>query len=129
MAETRILYNDTCPICAREIGHYRKLARKDDLPIVFAPLSTDAANWGLDRDAAARKVHVRQGDRQLDGLDAFVVIWDMIPRYRWLAWLCRLPVVGTVARAIYDRIAAPLLFALHKRRERRRSGHPAPDRP
>lgn len=120
MTRTRVLYNDTCPICAREIAHYDRLARQNGLPLDFAPLSSDAGAWGLAPDSAARRLHAQQGDRRLDGIDAFVAIWAQIPRYRWLAWLCRQPVIGGAVRVLYDRVAAPALFALHRRRQRAR---------
>lgn len=119
MTKTRVLYNDTCPICTREITHYDKLARAGGLPLAFEGLQDNAAAWGLDPDAAAQKLHVRQGEKLLSGFDAFVAIWHNIPRYRWLAWLATLPVIRTLVAGVYDYIAAPLLFRLHKRRQRK----------
>jgi predicted DCC family thiol-disulfide oxidoreductase YuxK len=123
MTKTRVLYNDACPICSREIKHYDKLAAKDDLPLVFEPLGTSAQDWGIDPDAAARQIHARRGDELLTGFDAFVAMWSEIPRYRWIARLCSLPVIRTIVRIIYDHVAAPLLYALHKRRQRKARSH------
>lgn len=119
MTKTTVLYNDTCPICAREIKHYYRLTQSGDLPIDFAPLSTKADNWGFDSDTAARQLHVRQGDTVLGGADAFIALWGEIPRYQWLAVLCKLPGINTLFRFLYNRVAAPALFALHKRRQRK----------
>jgi len=119
MTKTTVLYNDTCPICAREIKHYDQLTQSGDLPIEFAPLTAEAENWGFDTDTAAQQLHVRQGNTVLGGADAFIALWGEIPRYRWLARFCKLPGINAVFRFYYNRITAPALFALHKRRQRK----------
>lgn len=123
----RVIYNDTCPICSREVNLYRKEAEAADLPIAFSGLDTATlAELGLSRDEAARKFHVVKDGERLAGLDAFFVLWRALPRWAWLARLLDRPVIRPVARLIYDRIAAPLLFAMDRRRRRRhQSGQPA----
>ncbi|MHA6324565.1 thiol-disulfide oxidoreductase DCC family protein [Roseivivax sp. CAU 1753] len=114
-----VIYNDTCPICAREVRSYKAITRRHDLPIRYQGLSEgDMAAWGLTRRDAARRFHVvRQGVIH-DGVDAFALIWDEMPQFRWLARLVRLPGIHRVAVLLYDHIAAPALFAMHRRRVR-----------
>lgn len=119
MSDTHVLYNDTCPICSREIRHYDKLARAADLPLTFDGLQDHAERWGIDPDAAAQRLHVKRGETILTGFDAFVAIWEDIPRYRWLARLATLPVLRHIIAALYDHVAAPLLYRLHVRRQRK----------
>ena len=116
--ETRVLYNDTCPLCAREVAHYRRLAEGCALPVAFDPLAR-AADWGLTEDEAARAFHVRRGGETLAGLAAFRALWSGMPGWRWLAWVTGLPVVRPLAGLLYDRVAAPLLYAAHRRRQAR----------
>ena len=52
--ETRVLYNETCPVCRFEIDSYAKQARAANLPILFETLG-QAAVWGLTPDQAARR--------------------------------------------------------------------------
>lgn len=85
MAKTRILYNDSCPICAREITHYARLTAEGDLPLQFDALSEAATAWGMDVEVAARQLHAQRGNDLLVGVAAFVALWEEIPRYRWLA--------------------------------------------
>lgn len=129
--ETRILYNDTCPLCRFEIGHYRSRADQTGASLTFEPLDR-AADWGLTADQAAQALHVRQGDRVLSGLEAFRAIWAGLPGWRWLARVTGWPVIRPMLSFVYDRIAAPLLYQAHLRRQARlsRSGSPAtPPRP
>lgn len=116
--DTRILYNDTCPLCRFEIDHYRAAAARDGAPLRFDRLQ-DAASWGLTEDQAARRLHVLQDGRLLSGLEAFRAIWSNLPRWRWLARLTGLPLIRPAVTVLYDRIAAPLLYRAHLRRQRR----------
>lgn len=114
--DTRILYNDTCPLCRFEIDHYRAAATRDGAPLRFDTLQ-DAARWGLTADQAARRLHVLKDGQLLSGLDAFRAIWSTLPRWRWLARVTGWPVVRPAVTVLYDRIAAPLLYRAHLRRQ------------
>jgi predicted DCC family thiol-disulfide oxidoreductase YuxK len=117
--DTRILYNDTCPLCRFEIDHYRAAATRDGSQLCFDRLE-DAASWGLTEDQAARRLHVLQDGQLLSGLDAFRAIWSTLPRWRWAARLTGLPVLKPLVAVLYNRIAAPLLYRAHLRRQARR---------
>lgn len=119
-AETRVLYNDTCPVCRVEIGAYRRRALTDGLPIRFDALDR-AADWGLTPDQAARQLHVWQEGRVLSGIEAFRALWSAMPRWRWLARVTGWPVIRPMTGALYARIAAPLLYRAHLRRQGRQA--------
>ena len=116
-----ILYNETCPVCAAEIAHYRAHAEARALPLAFLPLS-EAARFGLSEEAAARRLHVLKEGRLLSGVPAFIALWEEMPRYRPLARIVGLPGVRHFAALVYDFILAPALYAAHRRRQRRSQG-------
>jgi predicted DCC family thiol-disulfide oxidoreductase YuxK len=110
----RVLYNGSCPICSKEIGHYQRYSEGEGLPIAYDDLMTEAREgWTIDEASAAKALRVRRGDQVLVGVDAFLTLWEALPRYRLLARLVRLPVVFTLARWVYDGVLAPALFTLH----------------
>ena len=112
-----VIYNDTCPICAREVGAYRTATDRRGLNVAYAGLSQcDLAQFGLTPDAAARRFHVMQDGVLQSGIPAFALLWETMPRLRWLARLVRLPGLRTLAAWVYDWVLAPPLYALHKRR-------------
>lgn len=114
-----VIYNDSCPICAREVRAYRRYTEANGLAVTYLGLSSERlADHGLTKRDAARRLHVVQGDRVISGVPAFALLWDQIPNLRWLAWLVRRPVISRLAGLIYDHILAPALFAMHRRRER-----------
>jgi predicted DCC family thiol-disulfide oxidoreductase YuxK len=113
---TEVLYNAACPVCRREIEHYAEIASQQDLPIRFDDLNVadSLAGWRLESDTAARRLHVRKGNTVLSGIPAFILLWQEIPRYRWLARIVSLPGVNRLAIWTYDGILAPLLYRWHR---------------
>ncbi len=120
-----VLYNGACPICAREIDVYRVAADRAAAPVAFRDVTDPAtvdllAHLGLSEDAAVRRFHVVRQGEVLGGIDGFVALWMDLPGWRWLGRLVGSRAVRPLAARIYDHLAAPLLYALHRRRQRRR---------
>jgi predicted DCC family thiol-disulfide oxidoreductase YuxK len=118
----KVLYNGACPICRREIDHYRRLDDDHASALDFADISEpspDMTALALDGDQARRRLHVLDADGHLlVGVPAFAAIWDRLPRYRWLAYISRLPILRWLLPWIYE----PIAFGLYhwdKRRRRR----------
>jgi predicted DCC family thiol-disulfide oxidoreductase YuxK len=116
-AAMRVLYNAQCPICRAEIGHYASIAATRSLPIRFDDLNgPDISLWGVNADAAARRLHVLHEGRVVAGIEAFRLIWAEIPRYRWLASVTGWPGIRQAAAVLYENVAAPLVYGAHLRR-------------
>jgi predicted DCC family thiol-disulfide oxidoreductase YuxK len=118
MEETRVLYNDTCPVRSFEIDAYRRRAMRDGLPLRFDTLD-QAAHWGITPDQAARRLHVLHNGQVLSGIPAFRALWAEIPQLHWLHHLTGRPFIGAAAVTLYDRLLAPLLYRMHLRRQAR----------
>ncbi len=122
-SHTKVLFNGSCPICNFEIRHYETYSRKGGLPIRFDDLNSAALrDWDLTEDAAARRLYVLHDGTLLSGLPAFRVLWQQMPRYRWLARVTGWPVIRPVTVFAYDRVLAPLIYRWHLRRKRRAQG-------
>ena len=120
MAQLEVLYNAECPICRREIEHYKRISG-DDLTYVEITAET-AADWSLSEDQAAKQLHVRRGEQISVGVEAFVAIWRQLPYFWILAQIVNFKPIKAISSVVYRRCIAPLLFAAHKRRRRRRAG-------
>ncbi len=118
--ETKVLYNGECVLCSREIDHYKRLSESQALAIQYDDLNDDTrlADWRLTQDQAAKRLHLRKGGKVYAGIPAFVVLWQEIPRARWLAHVISLPGVPWVACVTYDYLLAPILYRWHLRRKR-----------
>lgn len=121
--KTAILYNGSCPICSHEIAVYRREAEAGGLPLRFDDLDAcNLAAWGVTPEDARRRLHVLRDGRVLSGVPAFIALWQVLPRWRWLARIVGLPGVRHVAVVVYDRLFAPALHAMDRRRRRRGAG-------
>ncbi|MEO0989952.1 MAG: DUF393 domain-containing protein [Pseudomonadota bacterium] len=120
--KTTVIYNAECPICSREIQAYERYAEARALPLGFDALDRGALDaFGIDRDTAARRLHVLKDGEVLSGVPAFAALWTEMPRFRWAGWLVMQPVIRPVVNVLYEGVLAPALYALHKRRQRRAS--------
>ncbi|MDP5219284.1 DUF393 domain-containing protein [Ruegeria sp. 2205SS24-7] len=117
---TRVLFNAQCPVCNYEIRHYERYAKRHALPLRFEDLNTeDLAQWGLTRDQAARRLYVLKDGALYGGIDGFLVLWQDMRRYRWLARIVGLPGIRWLASALYDHALAPLIYRWHLARLRK----------
>jgi predicted DCC family thiol-disulfide oxidoreductase YuxK len=67
----------------------------------------------LSTDELIRRLHVVKDDKLHKGLDAFLIVWDEIPRYKILSKFARLPIIYHLGWLIYEFIAL-LLYAKNK---------------
>ena len=102
-----MFYDGDCPLCAKEVRHYRQLDRAgavEWVDIAREPQRLEAL--GVSRAAGMRRLHAldRQG-RLVSGVPAFAAVWDGLPGYRYLARVIRaLGLVGPLDR-VYGRFA------------------------
>lgn len=82
-----VFYDGGCPLCRREIQHYRRLA--SEKRIAWIDVERDVAtlrHFGLQQAEALHRMHAYSPKGQwLIGVYAFLAIWRCIPRYRWAA--------------------------------------------
>jgi predicted DCC family thiol-disulfide oxidoreductase YuxK len=82
-----VYFDGACPLCRREIAHYRGQEGAESIAWVDAANCESAAlGDGLSRDAALARLYARRADGSLvSGVAAFAMIWRRLPAYRWLA--------------------------------------------
>ena len=114
-----VYYNRACPVCRREISHYRNLVEAGKLPVRFLDIKDHShalAAYGLDADHLRRRLHLMNGDGKVfTGADAFVRLWAALPRYRWLAAVAQWPGIASLAQRIYEHLLVPWLWARNRR--------------
>lgn len=82
-----VFYDGGCPICRREIDHYRKLDTHHKVnwrDIHDDPTAVEGS--GVSHEVAMARLHVLDRNGRLrSGADAFTVIWEELPGWRHLA--------------------------------------------
>jgi len=86
-----VVYDGACPLCSREIAHYRRRPGADLLRWVDATRDLDALReLGIEQQTALEKFHVRDHSGQWQiGAYGFVLLWSQLQPYVWLARLVR----------------------------------------
>ena len=102
-----VLFDGGCPLCSREISHYRAL--QGLAPIQWLDVTDDDSalrHWGVKRQDAMAEFHVfDEAGRLHKGADGFVLLWASLPYYRWLARVCRRLHLLPLMRWAYARFA------------------------
>lgn len=99
----KVFYDDRCPLCRREIEYYKKIS------------PATAINWcGISHNTQLLEQHcisnteslkilhaINIENKMFKGVDAFILIWQQLPGWRWLAKFVALPIVYQVTKGIY----------------------------
>ncbi len=98
-----MFYDGGCPMCAREVNHYRKLDRRARVrwyDIHAEPQLPE--RYGIAAQAAQAELHVRDSAGQIQtGVPGFIVIWRELPYWHWLAPIASLPGIFHLLQALY----------------------------
>lgn len=103
----QVFYDGGCPLCRREIAYYRRLDPRQPIRWVdISPLDTDLSAVGITREQAMRVFHVQdlQGNLRR-GAEAFLALWEALPRWRRLAQLVRFLRLQTIVEWLYQGFA------------------------
>ena len=124
-APITVYYDGQCPLCSREIEHYRALVR--GASVLFVDLTQpgfDPVRERVDPDQADKILHVKVGEKVRTGLDAVITLWEAIPAYGWLGRIARLPILYSFFNAGYRVFAhfRPYLQRILGRRRRSSPG-------
>jgi predicted DCC family thiol-disulfide oxidoreductase YuxK len=115
-----VYYDGACPLCAREIGFYKRQQGADRVRWVDVSRgeTTDVAP-DLPRAQALARLTVRDVDgRLVSGSLAFTRIWTWLPRFRWLGRFLAIPPFPLLLHHAYEIFlkTRPLLQAIASRR-------------
>lgn len=84
-----MFFDGGCPLCRREVSHYRRLDR--NCRVDWVDIQQDMrllSAFGVSYPRAMQRLHALTADGLLvDGAYAFAAVWSELPYYRWLARL------------------------------------------
>ena len=110
----KVYFNNSCKICKAEIDLYKKekIQEIDWIDITDNNLATEETS--KDNKELLRRLHVKDGEKVLEGADAFLILWKKMPKYKFLYNFFKLPVVFSLFSIIYE-IVAFLLYIKNKK--------------
>ena len=105
--KTTMFYDGGCPLCSREVAHYRRIDVNDNvhwLDINAEPESLEKHSLGY--AAAMKHLHVLNTKGEIvRGAYAFHALWQALPRYRVLAILVSFPGFLWLMDKVYSKFA------------------------
>ena len=100
----KVLFNDSCSICSKEINHYKSIDNNINW-IDINDLKLSYQLTGKSHKELLRRLHVIKDNEVYSGVRAFAIMWLNIPKYKWLANLVSLPIIYHVSIVLYEIIA------------------------
>ena len=101
----KVYFNNSCKICKAEIDLYKKqkIQEIDWIDITDNSLA-EKEIFRTDKELL-RRLHVKDGEKVLQGAEAFLVVWKKIPKYRFLYNFFKLPIIFSLFSIVYEVIA------------------------
>ena len=107
----KVYYNGSCNICNAEINHYKKSKSKSSYVDISETKDEHVAS--LSKDKLFRRMHVYHQGILYSGSESFLVLWEKMPKLRYLAMFLKLPIFRQLWNIIYE-LAAIILYLKNK---------------
>ena len=103
-----VFYDGKCGLCRREIEHYKRIAPAGVFEWVDITVDNSATQkLGISYADGLKLLHAQDLQGKLHiGVDAFLLIWQQIPRWRIVATIVSFPIIRPVATMAYRAFAA-----------------------
>ena len=110
----KVYFNNSCKICKAEIDLYKKekIQEIDWIDIT----NNDLAEKETSKNSKEllRRLHVKDGEKVVQGAEAFLILWKKMPKYKFLYNFFKLPIIFNLFSIVYE-IIAFLLYIKNKK--------------
>tara|TARA_B100000401_G_scaffold339813_1_gene238237 strand:+ start:457 stop:804 length:348 start_codon:yes stop_codon:yes gene_type:complete len=110
----KVYFNNSCKICRAEIDLYKKEKIKEIDWIDITDNSLAEKEISKTDKELLRRLHVKDGEKVLEGAEAFLVLWKKMPKYKFLYNFFKLPIIFTLFSILYE-IVAFFLYIKNKK--------------
>lgn len=102
-----VFYDGKCGLCSKEINYYRSIAPKGIFIWQDITESAESLNKeGITLVEGLKLLHAKDNSGHIHvGVDAFILIWKQLNKWRVLAFLIDLPIIRQVANLAYRTFA------------------------
>lgn len=104
----KVFYDGKCGLCRREIEHYKSISPDNIFKWVDITIdSSSLERLGVSYAEGLKLLHAQDSQEKLHiGVDAFILIWQQIPRWKILAAIVAIPFIRHVIGIAYRWFAA-----------------------
>lgn len=102
-----VFYDGKCGLCSKEINHYRKIAPQGIFEWQdITEFSDDLKKEGITLSEGLKLLHAKDHSGNMHvGVDAFILIWKQMKRWKILANLVSLPGIKGITNLSYQLFA------------------------
>ena len=101
----KVYFNNSCKICKAEIDLYKKEKIKDIVWIDITNNDLAEKETCKNSKQLLRRLHVKHDEKIIEGAEAFLIVWNKIPKYRFLYNFFKLPIIFNLFSFGYEIIA------------------------
>ena len=110
----KVYFNNSCKICKTEIDLYKKEKIQEIDWIDITDNTSALKETSENSKELLRRLHVKDGEKVLEGAEAFLAVWKKIPKYKFLYSFFKLPIIFNLFSFGYEMIAF-FLYLKNKR--------------
>tara|TARA_B100001113_G_C20930892_1_gene544357 strand:+ start:345 stop:692 length:348 start_codon:yes stop_codon:yes gene_type:complete len=101
----KVYFNNSCKICRAEINLYKK-EKVQEIDWIDITDNISAINeTSKNSKELLRRLHVKDGEKVLEGAKAFLLVWKKIPKYRFLYNFFKMPIIFNIFSFVYEVVA------------------------
>ncbi len=101
----KVYFNNSCKICKAEIDLYKKENIQEIDWIDITDNNLAEKETSKNGKELLRRLHVKDGERVLQGAEAFLLLWKKIPKFKFLYNFFKLPIIFNLFSLGYEIIA------------------------
>ena len=101
----KVYYNESCNICRAEVNLYKKQNIKEIEWVDITNNSVAEKDTSKDNKTLLRRLHVEKDGQVFGGAKAFLLVWEKIPKYKFLYVFFKLPIIFSLFSFFYEIIA------------------------
>ena len=110
----KVYFNNSCKICKAEIDLYKKEKIKEIDWIDITNNNLAEKETSKNSKELLRRLHIKDGDKVIQGAEAFIILWKKMPKYKFLYNFFKLPVIFNIFSIVYE-IVAFFLYLKNKK--------------
>ncbi len=101
----KVYFNNSCKICKAEIDLYKKEKINEIDWIDITNNEIAEKETSKNSKQLLRRLHVKDGEKVLEGAEAFLLLWKKMPKYRFLYNFFKLPIIFNIFSVVYEIVA------------------------
>jgi len=101
----KVYFNNSCKICKAEIDLYKKENIKEINWVDITNNPSAKNETSKTEKELLRRLHVKDGEKVLQGAEAFLIVWKKIPKYKFLYNFFKLPIIFNLFSIVYEIVA------------------------